>query len=310
MNKKIINFIVVIFSSLILILTLLNKVLVYESVNYSLNLWVKNIIPSLFPFFIITDILINYDITRYIPKFIKNIFKYLFNIDDNLLTIFLLSIISGFPSNARNTRIMLDKKKISNNEANHILIFSHFSNPLFIMTTIPICFFHNDSIGLILLISHYLSNIILGILVRNKINDTHKLLVEGNNNNKFSDVFLNAIKKSINTITTIGGIVTVFLVLSTLITHFLKLNSYNSMLLKGIMEITIGIDSLSKLSLSLTYKLTITSMFLALGGLSVHMQVLNEIIGTEIKYSYFLKGRIIQMIISGLITFLLCFVIH
>lgn len=309
MNKKIINFMIIISSLLILILTLLNKTLVYESINYSLNLWVKNIIPSLFPFFIITDILINYDITKYIPKFIKNIFKNLFNIGENELTIFLLSILSGFPSNARNTRNLYDKGKIDLYEANHILIFSHFSNPLFVLTTIPIFFFHDESIGIILLVSHYLSNIILGMIIRKKEKTTDYITNINHSNNKFSEVFINAIKKSINTITTIGGIVTVFLVLSTLISQFLNLNNYNSMLFKGIMEITIGIDSLVKLNLPMIYKLTITSMFLAFGGLSVHMQVINEIMGTEIKYSQFFLGRIVQMIISGIITFIICLII-
>ncbi len=297
---------VVIISILILVLTLLNKNLVYDSINYSLNLWVKNIIPSLFPFFIISDILVNYDITRYIPKFIKRIFRYIFNISDNGLTIFLLSIISGFPSNAKITRTMLEKRNIDTNEANHILIFSHFSNPLFILITIPIFFFHNENVGLILLISHYLSNIILGILVRNKNIIRKNNCSKRIDNNDFSIVFINSIKKSINTITTIGGIVTVFLVLASLITHFLSLNFYNSMLFKGIMEMTIGIDSLVKLKLPLIYKLTITSMFLAFGGLSIHMQVINEIMDTSIKYNYYLKGRIIQMVISGLLTYIIC----
>lgn len=306
MRKKFINFIIIIFSLLFLILTLSYKNLVYSNINYSLNLWVKNIIPSLFPFFIISDILINYDITKYIPKIIKNIFKYLFNISDDCLTIFLLSMISGFPSNARNTRTMLDMKKISIHEANHILIFSHFSNPLFILTTIAIFFFHKEHVGIIILISHYLSNIILGILVRAKDIKIRKNITNNNSCNNFNIVFINAIKKSINTITTIGGIVTVFLVLAALITHFLNLNNYNSMLVKGLLEITIGIDSLVFLNIPLIYKLIITSMFLAFGGLSVHMQVINEIIGTDIKYSYYLKGRIIQMFISGLLTYIIC----
>ena len=84
-----------------------------------------------------------------------------------MITILILSIISGFPSNARNTRTLYDKGVITLDEANHILIFSHFSNPLFILTTIAIFFFNNAKIGIILLISHYLSNLILGILFRN-----------------------------------------------------------------------------------------------------------------------------------------------
>ncbi len=295
---------IILLSICILILSLIKSRLVYNSINYSLNLWVKNIIPSLFPFFIISDILINYDITKYIPKFIKIFFKFLFNINDNMLTIFLLSIISGFPSNARNTKTMLDMKKISINEANHILIFSHFSNPLFILSTISISFFHNKKVGLIILLSHYLSNIILGILVRNK-RSKDSITSNTEANNRFSEIFINSVKKSINTITTIGGIVTVFLVLSTLISDFLCLNSYNSMLFKGIMEITMGIDSLVRLNIPMIYKLVITSMFLSFGGLSVHMQVLNEITGTDIKYNYFFKGRIIQMVLSGLITWII-----
>ena len=306
MKQKIINFIIILLSILILILVLSNKTLVHNSIDYSLKLWIKNIIPTLLPFIIISDILINYNITKYIPKHIKIFFCKLFNITDEMLTIFLLSTISGFPSNARITKTMYEKKKISIDEANHILIFSHFSNPLFILSTIPIFFFKYNNISIILLISHYLSNIILGIIIRNKIfiNNNYKIYKE--ENLKFSKIFINAIQKSINTLITIGGIVTTFLVLATLITYFLNLNSFNSMLIKGIMEMTIGIDSIVKLDLPLIYKLTITSMFLAFGGLSVHMQVINEIIDTKIQYSYFLKGRIIQMIISGLITFITC----
>ena len=71
MKKKIINLIIVFCSIFILIEVLLNKVLIYNSINYSLKLWVNNIIPSLFPFFVFSDILLNYNVTQYIPKSIS-----------------------------------------------------------------------------------------------------------------------------------------------------------------------------------------------------------------------------------------------
>ena len=40
------------------------------------------------------------------------------------------------------------------------------------------------------------------------------------------------------------------------------------MLTNGILEITIGIEALSKLDLSITYKAVIASCFLAFGGFS------------------------------------------
>lgn len=307
MKRKIFNIIVIVITLFVLFQVIVKKTLVYNSINYALNIWVKNLIPTLFPFFIISDILINYNFTSYIPKIFKKICKYLFNITDNMITILLLSIISGFPSNARNTRTLYDKGLINLDEANHILIFSHFSNPLFILTTVAIFFFNNKNIGIILLLSHYISNFLLGIMFRRYFSHN-----EGESYNKnelkidFGNVFIGAIKKSIDTILLICGIITIFMLLSSIIINTFSFNTYNSMLIKGILEITIGIEALGKLDLPVIYKGVIASCFLAFGGLSVHMQVISQITDTNIKYRYFFIGRIYQMILSGLITYLIC----
>ena len=307
MKRKILNIIIIIITLFLLFQIIIKKSLVFNSINYALSIWVNNLIPTLFPFFIISDILINYKFTDYIPKIFRKICKYLFNITDNMITILLLSIISGFPSNARNTRTLYDNGEISLYEANHILIFSHFSNPLFILTTVAIFFFNNKDLGIILLVSHYLSNFILGLLFRRYFNHNDKLTSNSKVvKNDFGNVLIGAIKKSIDTILLICGIVTVFMLLSSIISNTFNFNIYNSMLIKGILEITIGIEALSKLGLSITYKAVIASCFLAFGGLSVHMQVMSQIVDTDIKYKYFFIGRIYQMIISGVITYLIC----
>ena len=306
MKEKIFNGIIVLISLFVLFELLIKKSIIYSSIMYALNMWVNSLIPSLFPFFIISDILINYNITNYIPKIIKNLCKWLFNINDNMLMIFILSMISGFPSNARNTRTLYDSELINAEEANHILIFTHFANPLFILTTIAVFFFHNEKTGILLLITHYLSNFMLGFFFRNKTNyhglcDNKKKI-----NNDFGNIFTNAIKKAVDTTLTICGIVVVFLMLASIIINTFDLNIYNQMIIKGIFEITIGIEALSKLSISLRYKLVIASMILAFGGISVHMQVLSQIVGTKIKYIYFFIGRMYQMIIAGMLTYIWC----
>jgi len=308
MKNKITNLIITIFTIFILYLIITKKILVQNSITYSLNLWINNLLPSLFPFFIISDILINYNITSYIPNFFKKTCQTLFNITDNMLTILILSLLSGFPSNARNTRIMYDKQEITIEEANHILIFSHFANPIFILTTIAVFFLNNPPLGPILITSHYLSNFILALFFRKSFNHQKKSNNNINNYQSFGTILLNSINKSVDTILSICGIITVFLLVSTLIISTLNLNPYNITLIKGIAEITIGIDSLSKLSLSNIYKATIASAFLAFGGLSVHLQVKSQLINTNINYHYFLIGRIYQTIISIIITYILCLI--
>ena len=224
-----------------------------------------------------------------------------------MFTILILSMISGFPSNARNTRMLYDKGLITLEEANHILIFTHFANPVFILTTVSLFFFHNEKLGIILLITHYFSNLILGIYFRNKIkcNDSNYNDITHNN---FGNIFISSIKKAIDTTITICGIVTVFLMLSSIIINTFSLNSYNTMIVKGILEITIGIEALSNLPISNCYKTVIASMIIAFGGISVHIQVLSQITGTKIKYIYFFMGRMYQMLISGALTYIICIV--
>ena len=55
-------------------------------------------------------------------------------------------------------------------------------------------------------------------------------------------------------------------------------------------------------------KTVIASAFLAFGGISVHVQVLSQITGTKIKYIYFFVGRMYQMIISGVLTYIVCLI--
>ena len=305
MKEKILNIIVIIISLFVLGQLLINKTIIYSSIMYALNLWVESLVPALFPFFIISDILINYNIMEYIPKIIKECCKRLFNISDNMLIILLLSLISGFPSNARNTRTLYDKGMISLDEANHIMIFSHFANPIFILITIAEFFFHNKQMGIILLIAHYGSNLLLGILFRNKFKHNERVKYKQENNLNFGELFILAIQKAIDTILMICGIVVVFSMLATIVVNTFSFNAYNEMMVKGLFEITIGMQALSNLPINLVYKAVIASCILSFGGISVHVQVLSQIVGTDIKYLYFLMGRMYQLIIAGVITYII-----
>ena len=307
MKAKLFNTFIIIISLFVLFELIVKKNIVYGSIIYALNMWVNNLIPSLFPFFIISDILINYNITNYIPKIIKDLCKRLFNINDNMLAIFLLSMISGFPSNARNTRTLYDNSLIGIDEANHILIFTHFANPIFILTTVGVFFLHNEKLGIIILIIHYLSNFILGICFRGT--KKYKDIYSNDDSIKnFGNIFVNSIKRAIDTTLTICGVIVVFLMVSSIIINTFNFNEYNRMIIKGIFEITIGIEELGKLGICNRYKAVIASMILAFGGISVHVQVLSQIAETKIKYIYFFIGRMYQMIIAGILTYFVCII--
>jgi len=306
MKKKIFDAVIILAFLVLLFEILTNKNLVSETISYSLNLWVTSVLPSLFPFFIISDVLISYNITNYIPNIFKKTFTKLFRINDAQLTIFFLSCVSGFPSNARNTRNLYDKGIITKEEASHILMFTHFSNPLFILSTVAVSFLNLESYGIFILISHYLGNFILGLFVRNysSVSD-HYYMTNLEKSQSFSQVFLHAIRSSVDTLLMILGTLTCFLLVSSLMINRLEVGIYSSSILRGILEITMGLKSLSLLPLTDIYKVVIATMFISFGGFSVHLQVISQLVDTDIPYQPFFVARVFHALFSGGICYLL-----
>ena len=213
-------------------------------------------------------------------------------------------MLSGFPSNARNIKLLHNDNKITKEEAEHLLLFTHFSNPMFILGTLCLIL-NNKSIGILILISHYLPNFIIGILLRK--NNTKSIEIKDNTpHNNFGIIFTSSIKSSIDSLLNILGILTIFLIISTVIINFFKLNSINSLFIKSILEITSGLKELSKFNLNSKLLVIISSCILSFGGLSVHMQVINELSDTDIRYRNFFIGRILQMTLSLIVSYIIC----
>ena len=301
--KKYSNFLIVIITLFFLIEIFTNKNLIFNTISFSLDIWVNNLIPSLFPMFILSDILITYDFVKYIPKWFINIFSYLFNIKKECTLVFFLSMLSGFPTNAKNIRKLYDMNIINGREASHMLMFTHFSNPLFILGTLSIFFLNNKNLGIIILLSHYLSNFIIGVIVRKLNNISNNTINEKEKKLYFGPVFANAIKSSIDTLLLILGTLTCFLIISSIIINRFDLNSYNSLLIKSILEITMGLKELSLFNFSNLTKVILSSCILSFGGLSVHMQVISQLIDTDISYKSFFIGRILQVFISLILSY-------
>ena len=69
----------------------------------------------------------------------------------------------------------------------------------------------------------------MGILFRNYFDHENKYVLNKRNNKiDFGSIFVGAIKKSIDTILLICGIVTVFMLLSSIIGNIFNFDSYNS----------------------------------------------------------------------------------
>ena len=286
--KKYSNLIIIIITFIFLILILLNREIVSYTIINSFNIWFNTLVPSMFPMFILSDILINYNFIEYIPNKISNIISKIFNINKTSVLILFISILSGFPGNANALLEAYNLKLISKEEVEHLLLFNHFPN---------------SKLGIIILINIYLSNLIIGIIYRkNNYPTSINYISNISKSQSFITIFATSIKKSINTLLMISGTVTSFLIISTLLCHILNINSLTSTIIKGMLEMTMGLNSLSNINININIKLILSSIFITFGSISIHMQIISIL--KDISYLKYLKGRLLSTLVVVFLSIL------
>lgn len=311
MKKISISIIIMAFLIFFSIEILIHSKEVLNSVLFSIDIWKNNLFPSLFPMFVLADILINYGFVEFIGELFKPIMNYFFKAKGVCAFIFIMSIISGFPSSAKYIKELYEDGLIDNNDASKVLTFCHFSNPLFILGTVSLLLGSSD-LGFLILICHYLGNIIIGLIFRNyhptKEKDSSisiKKAIINMHNKRISNeknaiqIITNSLIKSIDVLLLILGVVTTFAILSTI----LGINNYYS----GFFEITQGLKYLSITDLSIELKCVLATCIISFGGLSIHMQIISILSEIKVKYFPFLCARVLHAVISSIMVLIIIY---
>ena len=228
----------------ILIIFLLNINIVLSSVTDASVIFYTKIFVSVFPFIILSNILIYFNYHLFLNKIFKKPLNKLFNISSSSI-IFILSILSSMPSNSIYTKNLLDNKLININEANKILTFTYFPSISFMIGTVGYKMFNNIKIGIIILLSNYIYNILIGIYLRkDKINFT---LENKNSINKtsFFDMLTNTILNAFKTCAIILGNLIIFIIIINILNKYLNINNTLLSILSGLLELTTGSNMLS-----------------------------------------------------------------
>ena len=294
MKKKLMDFTFCLFCFISLIFIFKNNKEVANVIIEAVNLFLKKIFVSLVPMFILNYILIILNIPYYFYLLFNKLFLKVFKTSGLGAYVFIMSLISGTPSNAYILKELVELEKISLEEANHFLTFTYFSNPLFLSVMLSTIF--NTRVVLKIILCHYIANIIIGILIRNKAPKiaNNKNILKTN----LKITLTKSINKSITTLLMILGTISFYMLLTFIITSLLPNNCLIKAIISGFLEITNGLNTMTSLNILNKIKEIIASAIISFGGLSIHTQIKAILEDTNMNYSYFLKGRIMQSIIS------------
>lgn len=306
----------------------------FLAVKNGLVLWTNSIIPSLFPFLVVTELLTYTNFSYYLGKILNKYVKPIFNISGEGVFAIIMGNISGYPIGAKIAANFRKNNICSKEECERLLSFTNNSSPLFILGTIGISMFGNSTIGYLLLITHLLASFTVGLIFRfwksNPKNFNQEIFEKSNINNFKQNIYVsqlgeiigNSITKSINTLLLIGGFVVLFSVILSILktSHLLELmcnsiepflrifgisEKFSPGIISGFFEITNGLYIISNIpERTFSKNIIISSFLLGFGGLSVLLQVWSIISKTDLSIKPYIYGKILHSFISAFYTFL------
>lgn len=302
--KKTIVYAVLVFLVTILILN------PEKSVLYTKNgilLCQDIIIPSLFPFFVCSGLLVYSGFCEILAKLFKPIMKPLFNINPSGSAAFILGLISGYPLGAVTTCQLYNSLYVSKSEAERLLAFCNNSGPLFILGAVGVSIYHSPQAGMLLYCAHILGAISVGILFRfyktSSFNAPRAEIV--NEQKSISEVFSIVLNNSIQSILTVCGCVIFCSVMVNLLMDMISVNETFKALLNSSLEFVSGLSKISYLDLSLFSKLIMSAGVCAFAGLSVHMQVMGVAAKSGLSLKPYIFGKCLHAIFAILYTYIL-----
>lgn len=275
-SKNIIMFIAII----VLFILLFNTKTALNGAAYGLYLWIKTVIPTLFPFILISGILLEYRNVPFFP--------------------IIAGFLCGYPVGAIVISEMRRKEYISQSKAMFYLSFCNNISPGFIIGYVAYGLSNTYITITDMLFVTYIPPIIIGFISylyyrRNNDFYDNKYVKESFQNTtvKFGlEKFDTAINNALTSVIKLGG----YIIAATSLAAFI-----NNPFITGFIEITSGISILIDSSISIHIIFLLLCMQISFGGISALMQTYGMLIGTDIKLSNY--------IISKLFTAAIAFVI-
>lgn len=278
-----------------------------------INLCIAVVVPSLFPFFICSKILVKNGFAQRVSKYLHFIMRPFFNVPGCGAFAFVLGMLSGCPVGAKTVTDMFSKRMCTKAEAQRMLCFCNNSGPLFIIGSVSIGMLGYEEFGTILYVSHIISAVVVGIVMR--FYKHNEIISKGSyyNNERNTDVLSTSVTESVSLTGYVCGFIIFFSVaieifkqsglVEILCQGFSDKNMISGMLY-GMLEMTNGISSLSLLTIT-PRLISVISFVLGFGGLSVIMQVYGIIKKYDFSILIFSVAKLFQGFVSAVVTYVL-----
>lgn len=269
----------------------------------AMTLCYEMIIPTLFPFFVCSGLLIYSGFCESLSRIFSPVMKPLFNVNPSGSVAFVLGIISGYPLGAVTVCNLYEGFYISKSEAERLLSFCNNSGPLFILASVGIGMYSGVEIGILLYTVHIISALIVGFLMRFYKKDDFiapKSQITTRENTPFAG-FGEVLENSVKSILNICGSIMLFSVISRLVLDFFSLDDVSFSFVSGILEFASGTAKIAGLDLDFVKKMIMSAFVVGFAGISVLVQVMAVVSKHGLSLKPYILGKLLHGGISALL---------
>lgn len=272
---------------LLLLLAVSHITLVTSAMQKALALCANALIPTLFPFLIITDLLLSVEATEKMLFRVSRPFSYLLRLSPTGGAAFLLGAVFGFPMGAKAVAHYYGNGELPREEAERLLLFSGNASPFFLIGSVGGNMLFSTQKGVALYLLQLAISLACGVLLglfAPKPPETAQVSFRIKRIS-FSKTVQNAVRQSLF----ISGYVLFFSVVLSIILPYLK-SPFLVRLFACLLEIS---NACAQASEGKTLAFPFCAFATCFSGLSVYFQTLDCIEGTDLSTKSYLPVKLL-----------------
>nr|WP_207730351.1 sporulation integral membrane protein YlbJ [Clostridium botulinum] len=316
------NIIITFLCSILIIYIIIAPRFCIEATLSGAKLFFYKVFPSLFPFLILTNIIINYGGVHIYSKLFGKILCAPLKLKKECSFPLIVSALCGYPLGAKYSCDLYENGDINFSTLERLINIASNAGPLFIIGSVGTSMLGNPYAGYVLLLSNYISCIIVGLILPSRNTKMYRDFKKNFkiSNKNIGESLKSSIDGAIKTCIGVAGFVILFsLLLNILKNNFLFKFLLNKLciffnidknliegFLLGLVEMTNGCYLISTSSVDISKKLILISFLLAFSGFSIISQVYSFTYKQGLNIKRYIKIKFIQ----GLIASTTCVVLY
>ncbi len=276
-----------------------------EYMKKGLDLCAMTVIPSLFPFMVISELIVSSGVGVRVSRLFAKPMRWLFGVSEAGAAAYILGIVCGFPIGAKTAVAMYDRGIMTKKELERLMTFCNNPGSAFVISAVGVSLFGNKKIGIALYVCVILSSAVVGYVgkyflgYKKDCASRNAMIIESDFSVKS---ITDAVGSSSVSMLTVCAYVVFFSAFVGCIGALLSRFSLPGEIIScifGFFELSSGVGAAAEVANRIS-AILLCALFVGWSGLSVSFQIMSVCSGRDISFKPFFIAKAAQGILCAI----------